>query len=231
MLTFKDKLILFLHLIGGEDIFFPRRFLIGAFNSRPSSVDGYLRKLAREGGAELKGRGKGGKFRLKVSSKKIWDGEDFGLSRLGRQRRWDRLWRLVIFDISEQSRPLRDKIRRKLKILGFGMLQESVWITPYDLAGNISKFLSKEGLKGPVEVLEARRLFVKDEREMVARVWNLESLNREYKSLLEKETVSFDDWLKVSCRDPRLPEEILPVPWYATEALKRLREVYRRAVC
>ena len=44
---------------------------------------------------------------------------------------WDSLWRLVIFDIPDKKKLAREVFRRKLKQLGFYMLQESVFVTPY----------------------------------------------------------------------------------------------------
>ncbi len=44
---------------------------------------------------------------------------------------WDRKWRLVIFDIPEKYRHLRDLFRSFLKIMGFYQLQKSVWVHPY----------------------------------------------------------------------------------------------------
>ncbi|HEY4508745.1 MAG TPA: hypothetical protein VJC13_00465 [Candidatus Paceibacterota bacterium] len=46
-------------------------------------------------------------------------------------RKWDKKWRMLIFDIPEGRRPLRDKIRRTLFSIGFLRLQDSVWIYPY----------------------------------------------------------------------------------------------------
>lgn len=46
--------------------------------------------------------------------------------------RWDRRWRMVIFDIEESRQNDRKKIRRLLQRLGFLQLQRSVWIHPYD---------------------------------------------------------------------------------------------------
>lgn len=45
-------------------------------------------------------------------------------------RRWDRKWRILIFDISSRSK--RDQIRKTLQKLGFYRLQDSVWVYPYD---------------------------------------------------------------------------------------------------
>ncbi|MBI2607674.1 MAG: hypothetical protein HYW51_02520 [Candidatus Doudnabacteria bacterium] len=45
--------------------------------------------------------------------------------------RWDKQWRLVIFDIPEKFRLARDHFRLKLKELGFHQLQKSAWVHPY----------------------------------------------------------------------------------------------------
>lgn len=51
---------------------------------------------------------------------------------LDRPKKWDGKWRLVMFDIEESSRPLRNKVRRELTQAGFVRLQDSVWVYPYD---------------------------------------------------------------------------------------------------
>ena len=47
-------------------------------------------------------------------------------------RRWDGRWRVLIFDIAEKRRGLRDRTRRMLADIGFVRLQDSVWAYPYD---------------------------------------------------------------------------------------------------
>ncbi|MDO8517750.1 MAG: hypothetical protein Q7S26_00455 [bacterium] len=47
-------------------------------------------------------------------------------------KRWDGKWRVLIFDIPERQRALRDKIRITLFKIGFVRLQNSVWLYPYD---------------------------------------------------------------------------------------------------
>jgi hypothetical protein len=46
-------------------------------------------------------------------------------------RRWDGKWRIVIFDVWERRRKVRDELRRRLQGAGFVRLQDSVWVTPY----------------------------------------------------------------------------------------------------
>ena len=47
-------------------------------------------------------------------------------------KRWDHRWRVVIFDVWERRRPVRDQLRRLLMKIGFVKVQNSVWAYPYD---------------------------------------------------------------------------------------------------
>lgn len=47
-------------------------------------------------------------------------------------KRWDKKWRLIIFDIKERRRSYRDELRYYLQKFGFVRLQNSVWVYPYD---------------------------------------------------------------------------------------------------
>ncbi len=52
--------------------------------------------------------------------------------KIQKPKRWDKKWRVLIFDIRERQRGIRDKLRRALINIGFARLQNSVWIYPYD---------------------------------------------------------------------------------------------------
>lgn len=49
-----------------------------------------------------------------------------------RKEKWDGKWRVLIFDIPENLRFIRDQIRTTLIVIGFIRLQDSVWIYPYN---------------------------------------------------------------------------------------------------
>jgi len=51
---------------------------------------------------------------------------------LKKPRRWDKKWRIIIFDIRERRRRTRDRLRDTLEQIGFVRLQNSVWVYPYD---------------------------------------------------------------------------------------------------
>lgn len=51
--------------------------------------------------------------------------------RVGIPNKWDKNWRLVIFDIPETKKMARKALTRKLKELDFYQCQKSVWIHPF----------------------------------------------------------------------------------------------------
>lgn len=51
---------------------------------------------------------------------------------MAKKRRWDRRWRVVIFDIPERRKSVRAKLRRFMQEYGFVRLQDSVWVYPHD---------------------------------------------------------------------------------------------------
>lgn len=63
-----------------------------------------------------------------------------GTLAIKKPRRWDGKWRVLIFDIPEKRRGIREHTRRTLISLGFLRLQDSVWVFPYDCEDLISIF-------------------------------------------------------------------------------------------
>lgn len=49
-----------------------------------------------------------------------------------KDKRWDRQWRVVTFDIPEKRRSTRDRLRDYMHAYGFKKLQSSVWVYPHD---------------------------------------------------------------------------------------------------
>jgi len=144
------------------------------------------------------------------------------------KKKWDKKWRIVIFDIAEVDKRIRDKLRQKLKELGFGMLQQSVWITPYDMIVDFREFIKSQGLGENVFVLETRTLLAGDYMKLVEQVWSIRKINKEYERLLipliksrGRVKISKKDlervrrgYLKILHEDPCLPRELLPDDWF-----------------
>lgn len=54
-------------------------------------------------------------------------------------KKWDYKWRIVIFDIPEDKKTIRDIVAGKLKRLGFLRLQKSVFVFPFDCKAEINR--------------------------------------------------------------------------------------------
>jgi DNA-binding transcriptional regulator PaaX len=61
-------------------------------------------------------------------------------------KKWDRKWRIVIFDIAQLKKFYREAFRGKLKELNFYPLQKSVWIYPFDCRDEIELLRNFFGL-------------------------------------------------------------------------------------
>jgi len=75
---------------------------------------------------------------------KKWHKKDSGGKILPK---WDKKWRIVIFDIPEKNRLSRERLRFYLKDIGFKMLQNSNWICPYGDFDEIQNFLKEEKIE------------------------------------------------------------------------------------
>ncbi len=78
-------------------------------------------------------------------------------------QKWDKKWRVVIFDIPEELSRERVKFRRKLKSLGFYMLQKSVFIFPYPCEEEIAGFANQLKVGDYINVLIAESAGYLDE--------------------------------------------------------------------
>jgi len=67
---------------------------------------------------------------------------DKGESAISTQKKEiDGKWRMIIFDIPESKRAVRDYLRTKLKHLGFKKWQNSIWVTAYKLPTDVEEEL------------------------------------------------------------------------------------------
>jgi len=95
-------------------------------------VDNAIGRLRKKGLIEFKE--KNGKKFIKLTDmgkKQLFEYEN-GKYKLRKPKKWDKKWRIVIFDIPEKQRVLRNHIRTQIVNFGFIRLQNSVWVCPYE---------------------------------------------------------------------------------------------------
>ena len=79
--------------------------------------------FVEEGGKRYSHITEKGKRMLQMETEKV---------AIAKKRKWDRRWRVVVFDIPERRKSVRTRLRRFMDEYGFVRLQDSVWIYPYD---------------------------------------------------------------------------------------------------
>ena len=57
--------------------------------------------------------------------------------KLQKPKRWDKRWRVLLYDIPTYNKKASDAFREKLKQLRLYQLQKSVWVSPYDCISEI----------------------------------------------------------------------------------------------
>lgn len=90
--------------------------------------------LKREGLIETKYIGKQLYVSLTEEGKRIAKKCKFDDLKIKKPRKWDKKWRILIFDIPSKQKQKREALRGKIKELGLYQLQKSVWIHPYDFS-------------------------------------------------------------------------------------------------
>lgn len=109
---------------------------------------GYIKRgrLQQRNGVVLTPKGGERVLRIKLANTK-------------KQKRADSKWQMVIFDIPEKKRLLRDIFREVLLNLGYQKLQHSVWVCPYDV------FEETDGVIKRYSLEPYARLFLIEEKE------------------------------------------------------------------
>lgn len=67
--------------------------------------------------------------------------------KIEKSKKWDKKWRMVMFDISQMKRQYREALRGKLKQLGFFLFQKSIWVIPHKCNKEIEILKRFFGLK------------------------------------------------------------------------------------
>lgn len=165
-------------------------------------------------------------FRLtSVSKKKLI--RDFPIFRL-QANPWRRIWSIGVYDVEEIVRWERNWLRELLLSLGFGRLQRSVYISPYEIGDDLAEMMRAKKLDKKVEFFTQANLAGGHEKELALKVWPVEELSEEYEKIVndclnvselsDKERQEEIQrirtlYLDLLIKDPHLPFALLPSDW------------------
>mgnify|MGYP000195901151 CR=1 FL=1 len=188
----------------------------------------------------------------RLKKKKRKDGISFSITFLEKERikkkfpllmvknnQWDGIFRMVIYDIDEERKRVRDYLRRVLKRFGFGMFQKSVWISPHNFLKEVKELIEETNLTGKVIYLETKNFYVNNIKQLAEVLWPIKKLNCEYsrlyQQLLQYPLIKFRDRVKVLkelrkkivtiyFQDPFLPQDFLPEDWKRNAVVRLIKK-------
>lgn len=168
------------------------------------------------------------------------------------REKWDGSFRMVLFDIPEPDRKIRDHLRTVLYEQGFVCWQKSVFISPRH-ESKVLEETKKLGISKEVNILLVNSPIGVNTEQWVWNLWNLWEINNGYnffinqaKELLEEKIDNYKKWV-IECqslrfkyygmlqKEPFLPEELVGenyLLWKAEECYgllgKKLLKVLER---
>lgn len=128
------------------------RYLYGIPELKKPALAAALKRL-REKGFVAEEKSNTGEIILKLTD----EGKTIFLLEGEEKKEWDGKWRIVVFDIPEQKRLIRNLFRRNLKKWGFKQLQKSVWISKKDVIDKLLEYIRDLGVEKWVWVFESEK--------------------------------------------------------------------------
>lgn len=223
--------------------------LLKCFGITEQSIRSELVRMCRKGYLEVRRCGKRSYYSLSARGRAIIE---TGARRIFAHDRgpWDGQWTILTYSIPEAQREARDRLRRDLTWLGFGPLTPGVYISPWPHEEDLPRLVQTFSQYGYVQVFRARNRGPEDDRQVVARAWDLGAVGRAYQEFIdqwEPELRRFREsggagWSDEDCFvqryllahayedfpliDPGLPRELLPAEWVGERATALFREYH-----
>lgn len=171
-----------------------------------------------------------------------------------REPGWDGRWHIITYTLPPQRRLTRHHLRTRLMWLGYGSLQPGVVISAFGRSEEVAGVLRDLKAGPDVHVFAGAELPAEEQRQIVARCWDLPGIDQRYAEFLERyapmarelrrrrnsisdvegfqwrfwATYDYSEFPRI---DPFLPAELLPANWRGETAyrlLGELRETLRR---
>jgi phenylacetic acid degradation operon negative regulatory protein len=207
-----------------------------------------LTRLVRRG---LLGRERSGRlvhYRVTERCDRVLAEGDGRIFTLGDPRPAGDGWTVLWHQIPEDRRLQRSRLARRLRFLGFGSVQDSVWVSPHDHSDEVRALLGELGVSAFAVVFVASVGGEDGMAALVARAWDLSGLAERYASFVAEFSASVgrsgrarrcDDVeaFRVRTRvvhlfrgfpflDPELPDDMSAVPRARAKAVSTFHALY-----
>jgi phenylacetic acid degradation operon negative regulatory protein len=239
----------------GRTVYIPSSALVallGQFGVSDQGARAALSRVVRSGSLEGTKAGRRTAYRLTPDAARRMVATGRGIMRFTAAtpdslslQTWDGRWTIVAYSLPAEQAEDRRRIRRRLRELGFGPLQDGMWVSPYRRAAHASAALDGLGVSG-YTVLENATVATGSALDPRA-AWRLDGLATTYRDQIVRlrppakrlrrgsiappealvvRTEAMESWRALTLVDPILPPELLPAAWPGWKARVLFAEVY-----
>ncbi|MGE7765479.1 PaaX family transcriptional regulator [Peribacillus sp. NPDC096540] len=232
----------FVQFYGGEVWIGTLIKMMNHFGISESSVRGAILRLVQQD--LIIGRKIGNKSYYSLTPKGKRNMDD-GVKRVYtiRNHQWDGLWRVVTYSIPEEKRVLRNQVRKELSWTGFGLMSNSIWVSPNPLEKQVLTLMDTYDLKDYLIIFSSSQVITHTNEEILSTCWDLKEINKNYLTFIQQyesklhdmqqavweDTISNEqcfyertkivhEYRKFLFLDPGFPLDLLPGDWHGIKA-------------
>ncbi|HEY6275202.1 MAG TPA: PaaX family transcriptional regulator C-terminal domain-containing protein [Streptosporangiaceae bacterium] len=164
----------------------------------------------------------------------------------GHRPEWTGFFSGVLYEIPEDARAYRDRLRHTAHLLGYATLRPGLLVATTDRWAELAELLPEQPAGGQLLRIELR-LDAADSREVAARLWHLDALADRYRAVLDQAhtltgqagqhrpgAAAFRALAEAtlpiyhaSADDPDLPTDLLPAGWPGDQLGGALERAFR----
>lgn len=151
---------------------------------------------------------------------------------------WDGKWRIISYEIPEQKREIRDRLRREMQGWGLGPWHRSFWLTPHPIIPILKDLVSQKEEEKYIQAFESDHIFG-DRDILIEKVWGKSNLDHSYRDLFKKwhdilssgeeKTEKFKkvvaEYIVLLRQDPGLPKDLIGESWIGFEGYNIFKEI------
>jgi phenylacetic acid degradation operon negative regulatory protein len=218
--------------------------LLGEFGFSTGASRVALARMVRRGGLERMRNGRLVSYRPSPRTVALLEEGDRRIFSLGREPHRAELWTALWHAIPEERRLERARLARRLRFLGFGSVQDGMWISPHDREQKVVALIDELQVGGYAGVMVGRPAAALDFRALVSRAWDLDALDQRYRAFIDEFSVParrtdarsafllrtrlVHVFRRFPALDPELPDELMRAPRYRAEAVALFDRLYTR---
>jgi phenylacetic acid degradation operon negative regulatory protein len=218
--------------------------LLGDFGFSTGASRVALARMVRRGGLERLRSGRLVSYRPTPRTVALLEEGDRRIFSLGREPHRAELWTALWHAIPEERRLERARLSRRLRFLGFGSVQDGMWISPHDREKEVVALIESLGVGGYAGVLVGRPAAGLDFAALASRAWDLDALDSRYRAFIDEfssaggrsardaheafrlRTRLVHVFRRFPALDPELPDELMHAPRFRAQAVALFHRLY-----